>query len=101
METFKIENIKIPPIKVVPELNKETGILKLHTHVMGIITEEIAELNSKAIRESLVEMGWTSPEAGTVLIFLTVTTTSTMTIKSNAPWRMNNTSPSSIPRAHA
>ena len=54
METFKIENIQIPPIKVVPELNKETGILKLTTEVMGIITEEIAELNSQAIRESLI-----------------------------------------------
>ena len=61
METFKIENIKIPPIKVVPELNKETGILKLTTEVMGIITTEIAELNSQAIRESLVEMGWIPP----------------------------------------
>lgn len=67
METFKIENIKIPPIKVSGKLNKETGLLKLRTEVMGTIYEEIAELNSKAIRESLIEMGWTPPETGAAL----------------------------------
>ena len=63
METFKIENIEIPPIRVSPDL-QDDGTLLLHTYIMDTITEKRIELESQAIREALVAMGWTLPESG-------------------------------------
>lgn len=58
---WKIENIPVPDVKLYCELDKDTGILKVSEHIFGYVTEKIVELNSQAIREALIEMGWTPP----------------------------------------
>ena len=63
MQTFKIENIQVPPIEIRADL-KDDGLLELQTEIMGTIKAEIVELNSRAIRDSLISMGWTPPETG-------------------------------------
>ena len=58
---WKIDNIEVPPIEIRADL-KDDGLLELQTEIMGTIKAEIVELNSQAIRDTLISMGWTPPE---------------------------------------
>ena len=61
METWKIENIPIPQIKLTVE-PMDDGSLKLVSEICGRITTEIAEFKSEAIRQQLIKLGWTPPD---------------------------------------
>ncbi len=64
MKTFEIKDIPVvPPVKITADL-QDDGTLRLHTYIMDTITEKIVELQSQAIRESLLSLGWTTPETG-------------------------------------
>ena len=70
MKTFEIKDIPVvPPVKITADL-QDDGTLRLHTYIMDTITEKMVELQSQAIREALIEIGWTTPETGKKLMAL-------------------------------
>ena len=62
MDSWELKDIQIPPIKVQAELSEDKATILLQTEIMGIITTKLIELQSEAIRESLISIGWIPPE---------------------------------------
>ena len=65
---WEIEGIDVPifDLKMHGSMNKE--VLKLHAEFMGRLTEETVNFKSRAIREALIAMGWTTPETGKAIM---------------------------------
>jgi len=61
VDSFKIENIKIPTIDFQAKLKIDDAMLELRTEIMGRVYTEIVELKSNAIRTALITLGWVPP----------------------------------------